>query len=395
MPKLAKEKYCTGCLACKDACRHGAISVALKNGMPFPMVNADLCVDCKLCEKTCPVVSDICRNDVSGESAYEGWIKDGEIRKKTASGGAFAALAKDFFAEHPTGIVVGASLKDNHVIHICIDNVEDLDLLLNSKYIQSRTDGVFRRVVEYLKEGRFVLFSGLPCQVAGLYGYIGKRETLKKNLWTIDLVCHGVASQEALDLHLQYYNADSIVAFRRKDAFRLYGTSQCTTLLIENKEITIDRRHDVFYNIFASWLTDRKSCHDCKFARLERVADITIGDFWGKKGCSDKGVSLILANNHHGQKIINETQNLQVKEATMREAIDSNANLWTGWKATKWHPMVVWAVGCKRILPGKLRLSILARKGFWRLTWIPYKVITICYIKFAKLIILKKYKDFL
>lgn len=283
MPKLAKDKYCTGCLACKDACRHGAISVVLKNSMPFPEVNADLCVECKLCEKACPVVSGICRNDVSEEVAYGGWIKDDNVRKKAASGGAFAALAKDFLEEHSSGIVVGASLKDNHVRHICIDNVDHLYLLLNSKYVQSRTDSIFRKVVEYLKEGRCVLFSGLPCQVAALYSYIGKRKTLKKNLWTIDLICHGVASQEALDLHLQFYHADEILAFRRKETFKEYGTSQCTTLLVNDKKITIDRKTDVFYNIFASWLTDRRSCHDCKFARLARVADITIGDFGVKK----------------------------------------------------------------------------------------------------------------
>lgn len=395
MPKLAKDKYCTGCLACKDACRHGAISVVLKNGMPFPKVNTDMCVECKLCEKVCPIVFGVCRNDVSKEAVFGGWIKDNNIRKQAASGGAFAALAKDFLENHSSGIVIGASLEDNHVRHICIDKIDNLGLLLNSKYVQSRTDGIYRQVVEYLKEDRCVLFSGLPCQVAGLYGYIGKRETLKKNLWTIDLICHGVASQEALDLHLQYYHADEILAFRRKETFKLYGTSQCTTLLVDNKKITIDRKKDVFYNIFASWLTDRPSCHDCKFARLARVADITIGDFWGKKGCSSDGVSLILANNKHGRKIVQETKNLHLWKATMRDAIYSNANLWMGWKATKWHPMVLWAEGCKWFLPNQIRFCILTRKGIWKLIWAPFKVITICYIKFAKIIILKKYKDVL
>lgn len=106
MPKLAKDKYCTGCLACKDACRHGAISVVLKNGMPFPKVNTDMCVECKLCEKVCPVVFGVCRNDVSKETVFGGWIKDNNIRKMAASGGAFAALAKDFLENHSSGIVI-------------------------------------------------------------------------------------------------------------------------------------------------------------------------------------------------------------------------------------------------------------------------------------------------
>lgn len=96
MPKLAKDKYCTGCLACKDACRHGAISVVLKNGMPFPKVNTDMCVECKLCEKVCPVVTPISKNKVSDMQAYGGWATDEKTRYHGASGGAFGGIAQSF-----------------------------------------------------------------------------------------------------------------------------------------------------------------------------------------------------------------------------------------------------------------------------------------------------------
>lgn len=158
MPKLAKDKYCTGCLACKDTCRHGAISVVLKNGMPFPKVNSDMCVECKLCEKVCPVVTSISKNKVSDMQAYGGWATDEKTRYHGASGGAFGGIAQSFFLQMKSPVVFGATLDNDHVRHIMIDRLEDVPLLMNSKYIQSDTDGIYHQVAQCLRVSMMYYF---------------------------------------------------------------------------------------------------------------------------------------------------------------------------------------------------------------------------------------------
>ena len=396
MPNLANNKTCTGCMACKDACPKNAVNIELKNGITYVNIDNQICVECNICEMVCPIVSPIQRNKVCEMRVYGGWAKNEEIRKQAASGGAFAGLALSFLNIFPNSIVVGASLQNNKVKHIAISSVNELSLLLNSKYVQSDTNGIFKQVYGYLKEDRKVLFSGLPCQVAGLYGYLRNKKIEKDHLWTIDLICHGVASQEALDLHLKYYKADCIERFRNKATVKQYGTSQCTVLKIDGKETVINREKDIFYNIFSSWLLDRRSCSDCLFARLERVADITIGDFWGKEEAHIKGVSIILANNEHALSLVKDNEHLHLFNATRRDAFESNANLWTGWKAIQWHPMVMWPDWFRKHLSEETRLNILARRNkSWLLLWGIYKVITNLHIQIDKKRVYRQYKDYL
>lgn len=395
MPKLARLNKCTGCFACKDICKHGAIQV-LNDGMPIPYVDKDLCVNCKMCEKVCPVVSQYKRNDISGENVYGGWIENEALRKLAASGGAFAGVALLFFDLYPNSKVYGASLIDNKVKHIGIECKGDIPLLMNSKYVQSDTIGIYNNVLQSLKDGKYVLFSGLPCQVAALNNFIGKRECLREKLFTIDLICHGVASQEALDLHLKYYRAERIVSFRNKEKSEGFGTSQCTKLIINNRESVIDRKNDIFYNIFSSWLLDRPSCSQCKFAHIERVADITIGDFWGHKDAHGKGVSLIMANNKNGMLLIEKNTFMHIWKVTLKDAFNTNSNLWTGWKAIKWHPMVLWPNWFKNHLTEDKRLNILARRDYvWNAVWALFKIVTILHIRFDKFIVKNCYKDYL
>lgn len=396
MPTLAKQQDCTGCLACADVCSRNAIDITQRNGMPFPMVNQDKCVECKRCERTCPVVSPPLKNPVSEEKAYGAFLLDEGMRKLAASGGAFTGLAQTFLDVHKEGVVIGASLQQNKVYHVAIDNKADLALLVNSKYIQSHTEGLFKQVADYLKEGRSVLFSGLPCQVAAVRKFVEPRKYASL-LTTVDLVCHGVASQEALDLHLEYYKAKSIKVFRTKEAVEKYGTSQCSVLDCPDGQKTVDRKNDVFYNIFASWLLDRISCGNCKFATLDRTADITIGDLWGHPDAHGKGVSLIMANNAKGNALVEQSSPyLTVWPISMREAFQSNANLWTGWKAIKWHPIVMFPDWFRRHLSAEKRLEILCRRNrVWNIIWAIFKVTTILHHKITRRKLLRKYKDFL
>ena len=208
MPKLASKKYCTGCLACLDACKHNAISQVLKNGLPFVEIDPDKCTDCGLCEKACPIMTPVRKNRLEEMKVYGGWAIDEPMRIDAASGGGFAGLAQSFFHLHKDSkvAIVGAALKDNRVYHKLVEQEKDIALLTNSKYVQSNTEGIYEETARKLKEGYHVLFSGCPCQIAGLYGYLGKKRD-NERLVTIEVVCHGIASNEALDLHLKYFRS--------------------------------------------------------------------------------------------------------------------------------------------------------------------------------------------
>lgn len=389
IPSLASEKFCTGCLACIDTCPHNAIDINYVNGLAYVKVNQN-CIQCRQCERVCPIVTPVRKNDVHGMDVYGGWSKDDVIRTKAASGGAFAALALVFFKKFEESVVVGAALENNRVRHIAIERPDEIERLMNSKYIQSNTSGIYKYVKRLLLLGKHVLFSGTPCQIAGLYGFLGNKRDID-NLWTIELVCHGVPGYEALDLHLEYFSSPHIYSFRDKKEGQYW--SQRTTIDIDGAPVKIPRKEDVFYRIFTSWLLDRRSCSNCKYSSIDRVADITLADYWGAP-CEEKeflkGVSLIIANNVHGKRLIlDSNENLYLFEANLSSAIKSNPNLYNGYKFIQYHPVVLFPNLFRRILPTKLRLAILTNRMPWKLLWACYKIPTIWYAKWMKNNVLK------
>lgn len=392
IPSLAKEKYCTGCLSCIDACSHNAIDINYVNGLAYVSVNQN-CVKCRQCERACPIVTPVRKNDVHDMVVYGGWSKDDDIRIKAASGGAFAALALSFFKKYEGAVVVGATLENNRVRHIAIERPDEIERLMNSKYIQSNTSGIYKCVKRLLLSGRYVLFSGTPCQIAGLYGFLGNKRDID-NLWTIELVCHGIPGYEALDLHLKYFRSPHIYSFRDKKEGQYWYASQRTTIDIDGAPVKISRAKDVFYRIFSSWLLDRRSCSNCKYSSIDRVADITLADFWGAP-CDEKeflkGVSLIIANNAHGNKLIlNSNESLHYFESGLESAIKSNSNLYNGYKFIQYHPVVLFPNLFRKLSSEKLRLAILTNRMPWKLFWACYKIPTMWYAKLKKKNVLKK-----
>lgn len=396
MPHLASGKNCTGCLACMDACKHHAIFKILKNEHPYVKVDADKCIDCGLCEKTCPIVSSIEYNHFENMNVYGGWAKDEKLRMDAASGGAFSGLAQGFFRIHKDEkvAVYGATLENNRVKHISIESEVDINKLANSKYIQSNTQGIYKEVANKLKSGYWVMFSGCPCQVAALYGYLGKRKN-NDHLITVEVICHGIASNEALDLHLQYYHSNKIYSFRdKKNCSQIGKYSQSTTLDIKGEKVKIDKKNDIFYSIYTSWLLDRNSCNNCKFSKFNRIADITIGDFWGLSNPEyyKKGISLIMANNRKSDDFIKGIKTIHIFKESYIIAISGNPHLYTGYKFIQWHPMVLWPNFFRRVLPKKIRLSILVNKFPYKLFWACYKVPTIFLTKYRKRKLINKLK---
>lgn len=193
--KLCDIYTCTQCHACEAVCPKHCISFEVgKDGFSIPKIDALLCVQCGLCTKSCHQLNPI-REKSTPIRANAAWSLDMTVRGKSSSGGVFSELAKRVFSRH--GVVVGAVMNNQlRVVHTIAMNEEQLVSMRGSKYVQSDLTGIYPDVKKLLKEGRFVLFTGTPCQVSGLYSYLKKDY---ENLLTCDLVCHGVPSQKAFD----------------------------------------------------------------------------------------------------------------------------------------------------------------------------------------------------
>lgn len=398
MPKLASISMCTGCLSCHDRCPHHSIKITFKNGFQYPEINKNECTDCHLCEKACPIITPQQKNQVENMRAYGGWAKDTNTRINGASGGAFAGLAQSYIKAHIGNVsVYGAALINNTVQHKRITTVEEIPLLMNSKYIQSSTAGIYQKVRLDLSDGLWVLFSGTPCQVAALYAFLGKERDSHK-LLTIEVVCHGVASKEALDIHLEHFHSRQIYSFRNKLNGQYYFFSECTTIEKNGKPYCLNRNKDVFYKIYTGWLLDRKACNNCQFSTLNRMADISLADFWGgvqNTSEYEKGVNVIVANNIRAISFLHEAKEIETYGSTIGKAIEGNPHFYTGFKYIQYHPLVLWPEMCRKVLPQKIWIQVVTNQMPWKLIWGIYKVLTIVNIKRQYKKVRKKYAHLL
>lgn len=281
-----KEINCCGCGSCFNSCPKKAIKMQVnEKGFLYPDVNHDLCTQCGLCLRKCPAYSNsynyskTTSEDLCQFPIIYAFVANQNVLNNSSSGGVFTCLA-NFVFEH-NGVVAGAAFADEFKVeHIIIDNIKDLDKLRLSKYVQSNQNDIFKKVKEHLNNSRLVLYSGTPCQCAGLKSYLGKDYL---NLITVDLLCHGVPSYQLLKDELtSRYDLNSIdkIYFRKKE-----GWSTCLDIFL--KDGTIDSNNgktSFFIRAFLEDLSLRESCYKCKFAKIPRVGDITIGDNWnGKK----------------------------------------------------------------------------------------------------------------
>ena len=279
-PQLANRRTCTGCMACVDVCPHGALKSYMgRDGHLYVRWNRTQCIGCNICSRTCPIVSG--HEPTPGKSEiFAAWANDETLRMKSSSGGVFAALAVEILAQG--GVVFGAAMNGTVVVHRAIERIEDLEALQGSKYQQGDLSGVYRKAREYLREGRPVLFSGVPCQIAGLYGVLGGRRP--DNLLTVDLVCGGFPSYWPMKAFLRHSikPVNTIRSFRDKTSgWRSKGYRYA--LKTENTDGTESNYgfDNCVLLAFGSHMGNRYSCNDCKFARFHRMADLTIADLWG------------------------------------------------------------------------------------------------------------------
>ena len=340
MPQLPSINDCTACGVCIDVCSHNAISMSEdKNCFYNISIDYDKCVECKLCESKCHILNQ--NNLIKHEPALQplaGWSTNLEIIKNSASGGIFAQIAYDLLQEGDT-YVYGASLQeDSSVKHIEVSSVEDLYKLQNSKYQQSQSVGIFKLVKKRLKNGSKVLFSGVPCQIAALYSYLGYNEKLLDRLYTIEVICHGVPTNALHRLGLKYNKAKRLLAYRTKEPLGwCFGANNRVVYELPNgisKSIKT-LGNDFLFRAYLSFSFSRKNCYTCKYSTLKRVSDITIGDFWGFEKSKDyakygnyMGTSVILVNSPKGKQMIETNKNLYTVKARWKEILPLNQNLY-------------------------------------------------------------------
>ena len=292
-------KACCGCGACYNKCPVGAITMQEnEEGFLVPVIDKNKCTNCGLCVKVCPSLN-VQYNNTDKPECYAA-MADDEIRMKSSSGGIFTLLAEDILDKG--GYVCGAAFDDNwDVHHIIVDNKNDLEKLRGSKYVQSDTEDCYKKIKKLLDEDKYVLFSGCPCQVAGLYSFLGKNY---EKLYTVDILCHGSPSRGVWKKYLnENFNKNEIKKINFRDKNKIgWSCSHCTISTKNGDDIVTDD----FTKLFHASINLRESCYDCKYSKKPRPADITLGDFWGIsdhiKGLNDgKGLSFVLTNNEKGK----------------------------------------------------------------------------------------------
>lgn len=331
MKNICELNKCTGCGACANICPKGCISMQPNQnlGHVFPSVNNDLCINCGSCKKVCPALKK--QECFEPQKAYAGWFKKEDDYIASTSGGAATAFSRAIIKDG--GVVFGCSInQDLNVCHIRVDNNSDLDKLRGSKYVQSSIGLSYKQIKQDLNNGKKVLFIGTPCQVAGLKSYIGSNQGL---LYTIDLVCHGVPSNKLLKTEILKVTKGVIpdeILFR-KDSRLLMSISKDGQEIYRNS-LFEERYKNAYFNAFFDGFTYRNSCHECRYAKPQRIADITIGDFWGAEVKTPlpqehlHGCSLILLNSAKGFELLSLIKNdFFLFERSVEDALQGNAQL--------------------------------------------------------------------
>lgn len=328
MATLVSIDKCTGCLACYNACPSKAIKIVQdEQGFWCPEIVVEKCIDCHLCERMCPPLNEYDRRK-EPISVYAAWRRSDQKRLLSNSGGIAASLAEYALANN--FIVVGAAIDDDLTVKHCIcENIEDLNKLRMSKYVQSYIGDIYRRLRERIQAGKKVLFFGTPCQVDAIKRVIGDR--FSRSLITVDLICHGVPSPQYLKEHLDSYvaNIEDITSyvFRDNDQYKF------RVFLRDGKILEFPKEKDSYLYAFLKNVLDRESCHTCKYSSTSRAADITIGDFWGFtiseneaiKVEPHKGISAVLVNTEQGQEVFEAIKSdLYVEERKLDEVVKHN-----------------------------------------------------------------------
>ena len=313
MTQVTDPENCTGCQACRLVCPGNNISMAMDNeGFLVPEIDRSRCLDCGQCALRCPQNNrpEFTHNTVLKVLAAR--YKDDEVLSRSASGGAFAGMALKVLETQGNAVFGCAFDKDFAAKHVCATDIKDIEPMQSSKYVQSDVGDTYAQAKNLLENGKTVLYSGTPCQIAGLYAYMGKDH---ENLLTADLMCHGVSSpllfrryiawmERKLGGRITHYN------FRYKSGKIGWSPKCVTQIKTDSKVRYIERAVDSYSHDHSNY-TLRECCYKCKYTNADRVGDITLGDFWGIENVDPgffdrRGVSAICINTLKGERLLNK-----------------------------------------------------------------------------------------
>ena len=330
---VADQELCTGCGACVQACPTKCISWAEGElGFLYPVADESKCIECGRCHQVCPIDKPLRIN--KDQSIYAAVNKNADVLDQSTSGGVFSILAEHIL--NTGGIVYGCEFDESlNAHHVRVGDAASIEKLRGAKYVQSNTEHTFAQAKKDLEDGMAVLFSGTPCQIAGLYAFLGKEY---ENLFTVDLVCHGVASQAYFKKFLEYIESETgpvtAISFRDKSV----GGWSCNgskTVIRDGvlRKLPLYNHNNYYYHYYLQGEIYRKSCYTCRYACLVRQADITLGDYWGAEkfiktlNCK-AGCSLVMINNKRGDALWEESKNdVDYVRTSPEEAVCKNRQL--------------------------------------------------------------------
>lgn len=334
-----KKNRCCSCRACEQACPAHCISMKYENGFYYPSIDTGKCIKCGKCLNVCQFSGKT--EDVKGQNTdvYAGWSKNSF--GKSTSGGIFPVLAEYVLKQE--GYIFGAVFtSDFHVNIIGTCKQDELENMKGSKYTRSDTQKTYSEVKELLKEGKQILYSGTPCQIAGLKKYLGKTYD---NLICVDLICHGLPSEIVFQQYIKYLEKEQnsmIAEFRFRNKKQGVMGSEYYIVFQNGKQMRESLSKNKYSLTYNSLISHMPSCYSCPYASDQRVSDITIGDFWGiekfnQEAVNGKGTSVIIANTEKGKQVLNQVsdQVILIPE-TMEHAKSHNPALC---HSIKKHPM--------------------------------------------------------
>ncbi len=316
MKTVCEINQCTGCHACVNSCGKGAIRILDDLKSYNATISPDLCVDCGICEKICPVNNP--EKKTKPIEWHQGWATDENIRSNASSGGIATEIATAFIKSG--GVVCSCAFENGEFGFDFAYTCEDVMKFTGSKYVKSNPSNAYKKIKMLLSDGKKVLFIGLPCQVASIKKYTKYNE----GLFTVDLICHGTPSPKLLEMFLSEkgYSIDKMsnVKFRKKGQFYLAN---------EDKSIEPKTVKDRYTYAFLGALCYTENCYNCEYASVARVSDISLGDSWGSELDADeqkRGVSLILCQSEKGKELLSMSR-LHLCEVDIDNAIKHNGQL--------------------------------------------------------------------